>query len=195
MGAFVPQPVPCAKGAICYCLDELSRGPGARARLTKLRKAIAALAPSYAGLAEVFDKYLVAYEFTSVDSRRRILEHLRACWFDANSRTAYFPKTPVSRIYAEGVLRTLDLSLKGRGRAVPINAWWVLDTAGFKMLVLADVKGGVTIGGNVTLLVMTPRPKAKGRAVPPWILGTVAEAYTTEQQRGGAATKRVRDMS
>jgi hypothetical protein len=189
-----PPNVLCAKGAICYCLDEFSKGPGSRSRLAKLRKAIADLAPAYAGLAEVFDEYLVSHVFASADTRRSILEHLKERWFDANSRTTYFPRTPVSRIYAEGLLQTLDLSLKGGGRTVPINSWWVLDSAKFRMLNFADVKDGMTVGGNVTLLIMTPRPKGGRRgAVPPWILGEVAEAYVTEQQGRAVATRRVKD--
>jgi hypothetical protein len=185
-----------AKGAICYCLDEFSKGRGARTRIANLRQAIANLAPAYAGLAEVFDEHLVSHVFTSADSRRGILEHLRESWFDADSPTTYFPGTPVSRIYAEGLLRTLDLSLGGGRRTVPINSWWLLDSPVFRMVNFADVKEGVTVGGNVTLLIMTPRPDQVGSsATPPWILGDVAEAFVTEQQGGAVTTTRVRDIS
>jgi hypothetical protein len=100
----------------------------------------------------------------------------------------------VAQIYAEGVLETLELSLKGSGRPIPINAWWVLDADEFKMLNFANLKDGVTVGGDVTLLIMTPRPTRSGRAAPPWILGDEAEAYVTARQGRAVTTRRVRDL-
>lgn len=193
MGSFVAGAVPCAKGAICFCLDEFSKGPGARSRIAKLRAAIAALAPSYAGLAEVFDQYLMSHVIADADQRQKIVAHLEKFWFDSDSAKPFFPAEPVAKIYAEGVLQTLDLSLKGK-RPVPINAWWVLDSADLRMLNFADVKNGTTISGNVTLLIMTPRPEGGGRAASP-ILGDVAEAYVTELQGKKVTTRRVRDIS
>lgn len=194
MGPAPIKNVPCAKGALCYCLDEFSKGSGARSRIAKLRDAIAALAPSYAGLTDVFDRYLVSHVISDAEQRQRIAANLNAFWLDPGSRKPFFPAEPVAEILAKGILETLDLSLKGKGRAVPINAWWVLDSAELRTLNLADVKGGVTIGGNVTLLIMTSRPKGRGGAAPP-ILGDVAEAYVTEQQGRLVTTRRVRDMS
>jgi hypothetical protein len=194
MGGLVNAGVPCAKGALCYCLDEFSKGSGARSRVKKLRGAIAALAPAYAGLAEVFDQYLVSHVITDADQRQRIVAHLKAFWFDSDSGRPFFVGKPVAQVYAEGVLETLDLSLKGKRTVVPINAWWVLDSAELRMLTLADVEDGKTVGGRVTLLIMTPRPGDYGRAAPPWILGDEAEAYVTEQQGDAVTTRRVRDM-
>jgi hypothetical protein len=194
MSGFVPSGVPCAKGAICYCLDEFSKGPGARSRVRKLRDAIAALAPTYSGLAEVFDQYLLSLVIADADQRHRIVAHLKALWFDSASRRPFFPDKPVAEIYAKGVIETLDLSLGGR-RTVPINAWWVLDSSELRMLNLADVKAGVTVGGRVTLLIITPRPSGDRPVAPPWILGDEAEAYVSEQQGSGVTTRRVRDMS
>lgn len=193
MGSAVSKVVPCAKGALCYCLDEFSKGRGARSRIAKLRDAIAALAPSYVGLTEVFDRYLMAHVFPDVGQRQRIVAHLNAYWFDSAAPKPFFPTEPVARIYAEGVLETLDLALKG-DPVVPIEAWWILDSAEFRMLNLADVKKGVTVGRSVTLLIMTPRPANGGRATPPWILGDEAEAYVTAQQGRSVTTRRVRDM-
>ena len=192
MGSFIAGAVPCAKGPICYCLDEFSKGRGARPRIAKLRYAIAALAPSYAGLAEVFDEYLMSHVITDADQRQKIVAHLKKFWFEADSKP-FFPDDPVAKVYAEGVLRTLDLSLKGK-RPVPINSWWVLDSTDLRMLNFADVKKGVTISGNVTLLIMTPRPEGGGRAASP-ILGDVAEAYVTELQGKKVTTRRVRDIA
>ena len=115
MGAFVSQSVPCAKGAVCYALDKFSTGRNARARIQKLSTAIRKLAPSYVGLAETFDRHLLSHVFKGADARARIVDHLKACWFDPASRGAYFPGVPVARIYAEGVLKALELSLKGKG--------------------------------------------------------------------------------
>jgi len=194
MGPAPLKNVPCAKGAICYCLDQFSRGRGARSRIIKLRDAIMKLAPNYAGLSQAFDEYLVAYVFPDKERRQRISAYLDTYWFVSGVPTTYFPTTPVARIYAEGVLETLELSLKGSGRPVPINSWWVLDADDFKMLNLANLKDGVTVGGDVTLLIMTPRPEKSGRAVPPWILGVEAEAYVTERQGRSVTTRRVRDL-
>jgi hypothetical protein len=192
MGSFVAGAVPCAKGPICYCLDEFSKGRGARSRIAKLRYAIAELAPSYAGLAEVFDEYLMSHVITDADQRQKIVAHLKRFWFEPDTKP-FFPTDPVAKIYAEGVLQTLDLSLKGK-RPVPINSWWVLDSTDLRMLNFAEVKKGVTISGNVTLLIMTPRPEGSGRAASP-ILGDVAEAYVTELQGKKVTTRRIRDIA
>lgn len=192
MSGLVGNAVPCAKGAICYCLDEFSKGRGARSRIAKLRDAIAALAPSYEGLAEAFDQYLLSHVITDAGQRQKIVEHLRKFWFEPDSKP-FFPADPVAKIYAEGVLKTLDLSLKGK-RPIPIDSWWVLDSADLRMLNFADVKKGVTISSNVTLLIMTPRPEGGGRAASP-ILGDEAEAYVTELQGKKVTTRRVRDIA
>jgi hypothetical protein len=193
MGPAPIKNVPCAKGALCYCLDEFSKGNGARLRITKLRDAIAALAPGYAGLTDVFDRYLVSHVISDAEQRQRIAANLNAFWLDAGSRRPFFPAEPMAKILAKGILETLDLSLKGKGRAVPINAWWVLDSAEVRTLNLVDVEGGVVVGGNVTLLIMTSRPKGRGGAAPP-ILGDVAEAYVTERQGRVVTTRRVREL-
>lgn len=191
MGAMIIHKVPCAKGAVCHGLDVISSGDGARARLKALRAAILGLAPSYDGLAEVFDRYLLRHAFRGEAARRRIVDHLKACWFGTASRASYFPRTPVARIYAEGVLRTLELSLKGRGRPVPIDAWWLLDHADVELVNVARVRRGVTVSPTVTLLIQTPRPTGKGGR-PPWILGDSAEAYVTRRAGRRIATERVR---
>src|SRR5260370_31003140 len=120
----------------------------------------------------------MAHVSPDAGQRRRIVAHLNAYWFDAAAPKPFFPTEPVARIYAEGVLETLDLSLKGKP-TVPIEAWWVLDSAEFRMLNLADVKDGVTVGRSVTLLIMTPRPGNGGRATPPPLLRDLAEAHRT----------------
>jgi hypothetical protein len=176
-------------------LDEFSKGRGARARLSRLRDAIMAIASSdYQGLEEVFDRYLISYVIRDANERIRIVAVLKRHWFDPGSPDAFFPGFPVARIYAEGVLKALELSLNGR-RIVPLNAWWILDTTEPKMLVLADVNDqGVTVGGRVTLLVVTPRPRGGGTPRGPAILGETAQAWMSERQDNRVATISVRDL-
>lgn len=200
MGPRVPDPVPAAKGTVCYCLDEFSKGAGARARVEALRKALAGIAPSYAGLTDVFDQHLVSKVIRSAHARQAIRDHLQAYWFDPKSKVGYFPGVPVARIYGEGLAKALDLALKGGGKSgvVPLHAWWVLDSTTFRVMSLTDVKGGKTVGGNVTFLIHTPRPRVKGRAakaVPPYILGNVAESHFTGHTGSRVTSRRVRDMT
>jgi hypothetical protein len=196
MSAQVPGNVPAAKGAVCYCLDEFSTGPGARARVGNLSDAISALPPNYAGLAETFDQYLLKFEFSNPSTRQDIVDHLNMYWFDPASPQTYFPGVPVAKIYAQGVLQALKLSLGGMGPVVPLNSWWVLDAPDVEMIAMADQENGVTVSGSVTLLIQTPRPK-QIRGVdpkPPWILGNTAEAYVTRREGRQVATRRVRNI-
>jgi hypothetical protein len=187
--------VPCAKGIVCYCLDEFSKGRGARTRLTRLRDAIMAIASrDYQGLEVVFDQYLFPYCISDANERSRAVTFLRRYWFDPGSPDAFFAGFPPARIYAEGVLKALELSLNGR-RVVPLNAWWILDTTEPKMLVLADVDNqGVTVGGRVTLLVVTPRPSGRVRPRGAAILGQTAQAWVSERQDNQVVTVAVRDL-
>jgi hypothetical protein len=188
--------VPCSKGSVCYALDEFSIGQGARARVKNLSNAIKNLAPSYAGLAETFNKYLLPYVFTSAATRERIVDHLNAFWFDPKSPRAFFPGVPVARIYARGVLNALELSLNGKGPVVPFDAWWVLDAAEFSLLAFVKVEDGVTTSNTVALLIETPRPrfKASNPTSKKWILGDTAEAYVTRVERREVVTRRVRTL-
>jgi hypothetical protein len=191
MSGFVAGNIPCAKGAICYCLDEFSKGRGARPRVGRLRDAVAALAPAFNGLTAVFDRYLLSHVFTNAAERAPVVAHLQQHWFDQTSPDAFFPGVPVASIYAQGVLRALDLALAGR-RVVPLNAWWLLDYPEVKLLSLADVdQAGVTIGGRVTLLILTPRPQDSGRPTRP-ILGETAQALVTEYRDNSVITIDVR---
>lgn len=190
MSGFVAENVPCAKGAICHCLDEFSKGRGARARVARLRDALAAL-PGYAGLTEVFDRHLLSRVITDAAERARVVAHLQRHWFDQHSPDAFFPGVPVASIYAQGVLKALDLALAGP-RVVPLNAWWLLDYPQVKLLSLADAdQAGVTIGGRVTLLIMTPRPTGGSPNRTP-ILGDTAQASVTEDSRNGVITIDIR---
>lgn len=193
MGGFVSNNMACAKGAICYSLDQVSKGPKARSRIQRLHQEISKQAPHYEGLTDVFDRHLLSHVMSDPEHQQRVVHHLKRHWFDPASDAPFFPNQPVSRIYAEGVLKALDLSLKGK-RIVPIEAWWVLDMPKFRILTLADVKNGETVGSRVTLLIMTPRPDVPGRAGAA-ILGEEAEAHVTEHDGGQVSTKRLRDLA
>ena len=175
-----------AKGAICYCLDELSKARGARSRIARLRAELAGLAPAYNGLMAVFDQYLLSYVITNAAERARVVKHLEQHWFDQASPDAFFPGVPVASIYAQGVIKALDLALAGRRGVVPLNAWWLLGFPEVQLLSLADVEPNtsVTIGGRVTLLVLTPRPPTRegDRPTSRPILGDTAQAWTAEHR-------------
>ncbi len=199
MGSAVrlPASVPCAKGWVPYSLDQCSKGRGARARLEGLNRAIASLGPNYQRLADVFNDHLLARIFPDAGLRARIVAHLRTHWFDPSSSEAYFPNQKVAEIYAQGVVKAVDLSLKGR-RPVPINTWWIVDfhevNRQVKMLTLTDVENELTVGGRVTLLILTPRPRGDGESGGTSILGDEAEAWVSEQQGDNVVTLRVRDL-
>jgi len=181
-----PPPItPIAKGVVCFCLEEFSKGEGARGRVQALRDAVAALAPGYGGLAEVLDQYLVRHVFTKVATRQKMLEHLKKYWFD-DTEDAFF-KLPapvsVSKVYGEGLLKTLDLALSNKAGTVPIASWWILDQPTLVMANLADLEEGAVVG-TVTLLILTPRPDPEreeeaDEPTPPAILGNEAEAFVT----------------
>jgi hypothetical protein len=194
-GSEASRGVPCAKGAIPWCLDEFSKGPGARARVAKLNDAIAKLAPAYVGLEEVFDTHLFSHVIADRAQRRDKVAQLKRFWFDPDAVKPFYPGKPVAQIYAEGVRKTLELSLKGR-RVVPINAWWILDSSEFRMITLADVdEHGVTVGGRVTLLILTPQPEGGGRpSKGSSIMGTKAHALVCEETADGVSTRSVRDI-
>jgi hypothetical protein len=191
MSPHVPTNAHVAKGAVCYALDQVSKGPRARERLRALKSAIDKSAPTYKGLADTFDKHLLSHVFTGAAARKRIVDHLKHSWFEGG-RKGYFPGTPVARIYGEGVSKTLDLALKGKGRkVVPIDSWWSLDHSEMKMVNLADVKGNRTVGSHVTLMIHTPKPKGKGKASGPAILGDSASAHVTHRSGGSVGTRRI----
>jgi hypothetical protein len=196
MGADIrlPPNVPCAKGMVPYCLDEISKGRGAKLRLQRLSEAIASLAPSYQGLETVFDTHLMSHVVSDASARKAVVAHLKAHWFDAKSKETYFPDHKVARIYAEGVQNALALSLKGKA-VVPINAWWIVDSNEVKMLTIADVDDkGVTVGGRVTLLILTPRPETQSEITRTPILGNTAHAWVSAQRGNRISTRNVREV-
>jgi len=195
MAPNVPPNIISAKGAICYCLDEFSKGRGARSRVARLRDEVAALAPTFHGLTGTFDRHLVSHVITDATERGRIVTHLERYWFDQGSPEAFFPGVPVASIYAQGMLKALDLALAGSRRVVPFNAWWLLDFPAVKLLSLADVdSAGVTTGGRVTLLILTPRPQGGGTPTRTPILGETAQAFVTEHHDNATRTVAIRSQ-
>jgi hypothetical protein len=120
---------------------------------------------------------------SDASARRRIVTHLEQHWFDQASPEAYFPGVPVASIYAPGILKALELALAGRRLVVPLNAWWLIGFPEMKLLSLADVDSttSATIGGRVTLLILTPRPQGDSPPTGTPIWGDIAQAFVTEQ--------------
>jgi hypothetical protein len=187
MGGQIPPYVNYAKGPICYALDQISVGPGSRARLKKLNDALKALAPSYMGLTDTFDENLLSYVFSPA-TRVQICQNLNDCWFNPASQDAYFPGVPVAKIYGPGVIQTLSLSLAPQGTVKPIDAWWVLEKPQVAMV-------NLEARGKIGLLIETPRPEQseKGIRYKKWILGD-AEAYVTRLEGKTVRTRRVKTM-
>jgi hypothetical protein len=182
---FVSSGKPCGKGPIPFCLDEVSRGGNARTRLQQLSDAVKAL-PSYQDLATVLDTHLMAYVPEVASQRPKIVDHLKKNWFDELSPDAYFPGQPVAEIYAKGLLQAVEVSLKA-ATPVPLNTWWLIDDrTEVSMLTLADVdkKSGSTVGGRVTLLIQTPKPKGPSGHRNA-IMGDLSHAWFTRKTDSG----------
>ena len=169
----------CAKGPVPYCLDELSTRPNARSQLQELQTAIEGLrADDFRGLENVFGEYLFAPASFAADKGAQAVSMLNRHWFDEKSAEAYFPSLqPIAPIYAQGVLKTLELSLSGRPAPVPIDAWWIMGYDGFELINLYNNR-------QVTLLIATPAPPKIIRK----LLGDRTEVWTTGR---GIVTRRL----
>jgi hypothetical protein len=191
MGCIVIQGCHGAKGPIPHWLDCCSLGSDARARLQALLDALKKIGPDYKGLEDVFDSHLAALFSNDEAFRRRLREHLKQHWFNDGSGS-FFPGQHVAQKYAEGVIKTVELSLKGKQHPVPISAWWIIgDSKDVKMLNLAGVDGnGVTVSAAVTLLICTPMPPPAGAPSNRSLWGD-AEIWSTEQQANAVVTRRL----
>jgi hypothetical protein len=164
-------------------LEELSRDTDARAILDTLRRDIMALAPTYSGLAAVFETDLLALIYSSAEATA-IRLHLERHWFDAPAATAYFAGA-VAEIYAKGVLNALDLALNGSPSDRPplgIDAWWLVDHAKVEMVTTRSPGSD-----RLTLQVLTPRPAGAAAAGTP-ILGRFSAAWVTADVAGAVTT-------
>jgi len=187
MSLILPVTAPCAKGAIPFALEEISRRTDGNVLLSELKAAILAAAPRYHGLHRIFDQYLVRHVFPLEEKRARISDALRRHWFGPNERDLFFPNFDVARIYAEGTIRALDLSLrghrrwKGAGFPTPITAWWIVDQPTVQLLTFATMAEPGATREIVELLILTPRPvgiPAGGR----FILRRETEVWVSGQE-------------
>ena len=177
-----------ARGPVPYWLGQCSTDVHAVERLKALLDAIKKLGPTYAGLERAFDECLGAHYCGNADLRGRITEHLRQKWFTDGG---YFPGQKVTQIYAEGVIKAIELSLKGRHHPVPINAWWIIEPPDkvVRMLNLAEVdRNGTTVSSSVTLLIMTPRPPSN-EGPTRTLLWSDSAAWETAVQGNSVATR------
>ena len=191
MGCRVIQGAHGAKGPIPFWLDSCSVGADARARLQALLNAVKKIGPDYKGLEDVFDAYLGALFSNDEAFRRRLREHLKQYWF-SDGPGAFFPGQHVAQQYAEGVIKTVELSLNGKQHPIPISAWWIIGEAKeVRMLNLAGVdSNGVTTSAAVTLLICTPMPPPAGAPSNRSLWGD-AEIWATEHQAGAVITRRL----
>ncbi len=191
MGNFVAEETMCLKGPILHWLDRLSVGDGARGHLEKLDAAIKKLAPTYKSLEGALDEHLAAPLHIDAALRKKLLDHLAKCWF-SDAHGAYFPGQQMTQKYAQALIKTIELSLKGKHNPVPINAWWLIQSDPVvSMLDLADVdSSGVTVGSSVTLLIMTPRPPASATPSNKSLWGDAA-AWVTEHHGGAVRTRQI----
>jgi hypothetical protein len=204
MSGILPQAVPVAKGMVPYCLDVLSRRADAGERLRSLLTAIEAAAPEFRRLEEIFDRFLVSPVIHSEAARAALRQHLRRHWFDRDSAELWFTRD-TAKIYAEGVMKALRLSLTGgpaspqaapKGlRPAPIDGWWLVDAPAVTMITMARFRDiDQKVAESVNLLIMTPRPDPDSDVevtqVP--VMGRgIAEAYVTDRWDGRVMTKPV----
>jgi hypothetical protein len=181
----------CARGPVPYWLGQCSVDARAVERLTALLHAIKRLGPTYAGLERAFDECLGAHYCSDANLRQRIAEHLKQHWF-SDAPGSYFPGQKVTQVYAEAVIKTIELSLKGRHHPVPINAWWIIEADKVvRMLNLAEVdRNGMTVSSSVTLMIMTPRPSDKS-APTRTLLWSDSAAWETAVQGSSVVTRQI----
>jgi hypothetical protein len=192
MGSFQLERWGAAKGPIPHWLDQLSLAPDALARLNALLEALKNNRPRHQGLETVFDTYLAAPLGVDAAFRQRLRDYLAERWFGGGP-SSYFPAQRVAEKYAEGVIKTLELSLQGKPNPIPIHAWWLIQPdPEVRMLNLAEVdRNGVTVSSSVTLLICTPMPHVTGAAPSTRALWGDAEAWITEQQQGAVVTRQI----
>jgi hypothetical protein len=191
MGCWVKGGNLGAKGPILHWLDRLSLGPAALARLLTLLEELKKIRPTYHGLETVLDAYLASHMAVEATFRHDLRDYLAKHWF-SDGPYSYFPGQKVAHKYAEGVIKTLELSVKGKPHPVPINAWWIIQPdADVRMLTLADVDAsGVTVSPSVTLLICTPLPAITGAPSTRTLWGD-AEAWVTEQEGNAVITRQI----
>ena len=193
--AFVAPNDPVGKGPVTVCLDQMSTGANAGAKLELLRAKLIELAPNFGGLEGVFQQYLLPEIYSPGDSTA-IAAYLKQYWFD--EATGWWPTfQPIAPIYAMGVIQTINASLnispaappqasaaaspeasrQGEQAPLPINSYWILNHQHVEMINLASPI-------QVTLLICTPPPPELG---PSGILGVDSQAWVSSRRAGRTA--------
>jgi hypothetical protein len=172
-----------AKGPVLYCLEELSIRSNGRLLLEQARNAIADLASSgYRDLGHALAEHLVFPIFGVGKKSDKFMKYLIDYWLNPDSPTCEFVEhQPVCPVFGEGLVKTIDLSLRSSTGDLPkpIDTWWIVDHPKVEMINLVNKF-------CVTLLVATPRPLI---IAPRGILNVEAEAWSTSQSiLGGAPT-------
>jgi hypothetical protein len=178
---------PIAKGPVTYCLDALSvNAINPTFYLSELRTALFnwAQAPGGVNLADVLDRYLFKPVYTTDASKRTAaVSYLKASWF--GTAGTYFGD--IGKVYASGLVTTLDLSLKDGGNPrptpLPIDSYWIVDHK--------EAEGTVELinllsNYQVTLLIATPRPKGFSST----IFSETSKAWTTVNDSTGTPVTR-----
>ena len=173
--AFVAPNDPVGKGPVTVCLDQMSTGANAGAKLELLRAKLIELAPNFGGLEGVFQQYLLPEIYSPGDSTA-IAAYLKQYWFD--EATGWWPTfQPIAPIYAMGVIQTINASLAGGKAPLPINSYWILNHQHVEMINLASPI-------QVTLLICTPPPPELG---PSGILGVESQVWVSSRRAGRTA--------
>lgn len=178
---------PIAKGPVTYCLDALSvNAINPTYYLGELRTALFnwTQTPGAVGLADVLDKYLFKPVYTTdANKRTAAVNYLKASWFGISG--TYFGD--IGRVYAAGLVQTLELSLIDGGgprpTPLPIDLYWIVDhkqTAGTVELINLLSKY------QVTLLIATPRPAGFSST----IFSETSKAWTTANDSSGTPVTR-----
>jgi hypothetical protein len=192
--AFVAPNDPVGKGPVTVCLDRMSTGVNARAKLQLLKEKIFELAPDFPGLEGVFQQYLLPEIYSPAESTA-IANYLKQYWFD--EATGWWPTfQPIAPIYAMGVTQTINASLnvspaaspqasaaspealrRGERGPLPINSYWILNHQHVEMINLASPI-------QVTLLICTPPPPELG---PSGIQGLESQVWVSSRRAGRTA--------
>jgi hypothetical protein len=162
---------PAIKGPPAHALDQVSLWPNAREVLGAFRHALLEIkGAGYRSLEKTFEECIYSRVYKKVETNEKITAYLNRYWFNERSTDVFFPKfQPIAPIFAEGLITTLELSLRGTPNPKPIDMWWLLDYPEVKMINLVSP-------AQVTLLVATPWPP---NVSPREIWGEDAEAYVT----------------
>ena len=135
----------CIKGPACKALDAISSDPAA---MTKFQTDLAGISgANFAGLENVLANDLLPAANYSASQIATIKAQLKEFWFDPTSPTTYFPGLDVAKPYGLGVMKVLEIALRG----LPIDAWWFPNHPEIDMLNLQSPR-------QVTLIIATPLP-------------------------------------